>query len=256
MDITRHAEATAVLSDTRYIPPPVPQGAPRGTLAWLRAQVSRFATGEVHAARRALVSEQLAMLDPDALRKAARTAAADGRDWSGIPTAVLGQALGVTDDRLLPAVEAASTGYLSGETSRETDAAVAVLLELLDAGDEATTVARISLLLQGHAATQGLVRNALAHAEPGDPPMELLHETLRHDPPLKATRRLDRETGQDVTIDLVSVNHDPAVFPEPGRFDLRRGQTPHLTFGYGVRPCPGSDHALALAAGILEGLLP
>jgi cytochrome P450 len=58
-----------------------------------------------------------------------------------------------------------------------------------------------------------------------------------------------------MVIDLVAVNRDPDVFADPGRFDASRGETPHLTFGAGLRPCPASRHGLALAAGVLEALL-
>ncbi|MFD1540140.1 cytochrome P450 [Nonomuraea guangzhouensis] len=255
MLITRHAEAVAVLSDTRYVPPPVRQDAPAGTLSWLRAQVSRFSTGEVHAERRRLVTERLATLDPAALRQAATAATLErGGDWPDVPTAVLGAALGITDEkRLVGAVAAAAAGYLSGEAGPEADAAVADLVELLSG--EGDPIPRITILLQAHAATAGLIANALTHAEPGDDIDGLLRETLRHDPPLKASRRLDRQTGDEVTIDLVAANRDPAVFAEPERFDLTRGPAPHLTFGSGVRPCPASAHALALAAGVLEAVL-
>ncbi|MEQ4723389.1 cytochrome P450 [Nonomuraea sp. B19D2] len=246
MLITRHADAEAVLADPRYVPPPVRQDAAEGTLAWLRAQVSRFSTGQTHAGRRHLLVERLAALDPAELRPAARamTLERDG-DWRGVPTAVLGAALGVKDTS---AVAAAAAGYLSGEESPEADAAVAELLEL--AG-----IPEITLLLQGHAATEALIENTLRHAEPGDDVEALLHETLRQDPPLKATRRLDTRTGGEVTIDLVSANRDPDVFADPIRFDPSRGRAPHLTFGHGVRPCPAPAHALALAAGVLEALL-
>ncbi|MEU4234229.1 cytochrome P450 [Nonomuraea sp. NPDC026600] len=270
MLITRHAEAVAVLSDTRYVPPPVRQDAPAGTLSWLRAQVSRFSTGEVHAERRRLVTERLAALDPAALRQAATAATLErGGDWPDVPTAVLGAALGITDEkRLVGAVTAAAAGYLSGEEEPEADAAVADLVELLSG--EGDPIPRITILLQAHAATAGLITNALAHAEPGGEPKDaaapqraesrvdidgLLRETLRHDPPLKASRRLDRQTGDEVTIDLVAANRDPAVFPQPERFDVSRGPAPHLTFGSGVRPCPASAHALALAAGVLTAVL-
>ncbi|MEU7853808.1 cytochrome P450 [Nonomuraea sp. NPDC049141] len=255
MLITRHAEAVAVLSDTRYVPPPVRQDAPAGTLPWLRAQVSRFSTGEVHAERRRLVTERLAALDPAALRQSATAATLErGGDWPDVPTAVLGAALGITDEkRLVGAVTAAAAGYLSGEEGPEADAAVADLVELL--AGEGDPIPRITILLQAHAATAGLITNALTHAEPGDDIDGLLRETLRHDPPLKASRRLDRQTGDEVTIDLVAANRDPAVFPEPERFDVSRGPAPHLTFGSGVRPCPASAHALALAAGVLEAVL-
>ncbi|WP_433511410.1 cytochrome P450 [Nonomuraea sp. CA-143628] len=255
MLITRHAEAVSVLADTRYVPPPVRQDAPYGTLAWLRSQVSRFSTGEVHAERRRLVTERLATLDPAVLRQAATAKTLErGGDWPGVPTAVLGAALGITDEkRLTGAVTAAATGYLSGEAGPEADAAVAELVELLSgAGDP---IPGLTILLQAHAATTALITNALTHAEPGDDTDGLLHETLRHDPPLKASRRLDRRTGEEVTIDLVAANRDPAVFQQPERFDVSRGATPHLTFGSGVRPCPASAHALALAAGVLEAIL-
>lgn len=238
MVITRHSEALAVLSDTRYIPPPVRQDAPEGTLAWLRARVSRFSTGEVHAARRRLLEDLLAGLDPEALRRAARdlTRERAGR-WEGVAVTVLGDALGVPGaGRLVPA---AASGYLSGEESPEADAAVRELLART--GDSPEAIARITLLLQAHDATEGLVRNALRAARPGEDVTKLLDRTLRDDPPLTVTRRLDRETGEEVRIDLVAANRD--------------GE-PHLTFGAGIRPCPAARHALALATGILEASPP
>jgi hypothetical protein len=224
----------------------VRQDGQEGTLAWLRARVSRFSTGQAHAERRRLLVERLATLDPAELRPAARAMTEErGGDWRGVPTAVLGAALGVKDTSAVPA---AAAGYLSGVESQEADAAVAELLELAD-------LPAITLLLQGHAAVEGLIETALKHAEPGDDIDALLRETLRQDPPLKATRRLDQRTGDEVTIDLMAANRDPEVFQDPGRFDPARGQTPHLTFGHGVRPCPAPAHALALAAGVLEALL-
>ncbi|WP_344472426.1 hypothetical protein [Nonomuraea monospora] len=264
MLITRHAEAQAVLSNPRYVPPPVRQDGAEGTLAWLRARVSRFSTGPAHAERRRELVALLSGLDPAALRSAAEALTRQrGGDWRGVPVAVLGAALGVADTRAVPA---AAAGYLSGEESPQADAAVAELLKL--AG-----VPVITLLLQAHAATEGLIETALKHAAndqdldppphetPGqdlDPPPHgtpgqdidlLLCETLRQDPPLKATRRLDTRTGDEVTIDLVAVNRDPDAT------DPALGHVPHLTFGHGVRPCPAPEHALALAAGVLEGLL-
>src|SRR5690242_17654754 len=45
------------------VPDPGPTG-PYGTMPWLRATVSRFANGETHARRRALVEAMLAGPDP------------------------------------------------------------------------------------------------------------------------------------------------------------------------------------------------
>ncbi|WP_193318162.1 cytochrome P450 family protein [Nonomuraea phyllanthi] len=235
MRITRRAQAEAVLSDPRYVPPPVRQDAEPGTLAWLRARVSRFSTGPAHAERRARVTGRLATVDPAELRPAARAMTLErGGDWRGVPTAVLGAALGVADTS---AVAAAAAGYLSGDESPEADAAVARLLD--QAG-----LPEITLLLQGHAATEALIENALRHAAPGDDVEARLRETLKDDPPLTLTRRLDTRTGDEVTIDLVAANRDPAG-----------GDSPHLTFGHGLRPCPAPAHALALAAGVLDALL-
>ncbi|MGP3954782.1 cytochrome P450 [Nonomuraea sp. 3N208] len=246
MLITRHAEARTVLDDPRYVPPPVPQDGREGTLAWLRAHVSRFSTGDPHDRRRRAVVERLASLDPAELRSAARAMTLErGGEWRRVPTEVLGAALGVKDTAAVPV---AASGYLSGEGSPEADAAVATLLDQAD-------LPTVTLLLQAYAATEGLIENTLKHAATSVDVEALLHETLRHDPPLKASRRLDTRTGDEVTIDLVAANRDPGVFADPDRFDPSRGRTPHLTFGYGIRPCPAPDHALALAAGVLEGLL-
>ncbi|WP_101790730.1 cytochrome P450 [Nonomuraea indica] len=252
MVITRHDEARAVLADTRYVPPPVRQDAQPDTLGWLRAQVSRFSSGEAHAERRRALEERLAVLDPATLRRRARTATLerDG-DWRGVPTEVLAAALGVPAPVTL--VEAVAAGYLSGEETPAADAAVAELVRL--AGDAPSAITGLTLLLQAHAATEGLIANALTHEYAAESE-GLLRETLRHDPPLKATRRVDRATGAEVVIDLVAANRDPAVFADPERFDPARGESPHLTFGHGVRPCPASVHALALAAGVLDALCP
>lgn len=286
MLITRHAEACALLANPRYVPPPVRQDGEPGTLAWLRSRVSRFSHGEVHAERRRLLTACLATLDAEALRSAARELTLKrAGDWRDVPTAVLGAALGFEDTaRLAEAVRTAAAGYLSGVETPEADAAVAELTRLAG-GVSPENVARISLLLQAHAATEGLIDAAFAHAElgmrklahaepgmgtlahadsgdaalthagPGEEVDGLLYEALRHDPPLKVTRRVDRRTGAEVVVDLVAANRDPDVFGDPGRFDASRGETPHLTFGAGVRPCPTSRHGLALAAGVLEALL-
>lgn len=230
MVITRHAEATAVLADSRHVPPPVPQDAEFGTLAWLRAQVSRFASGETHAERRRQVVALLDTIDPAELRAKARALAGEPYET------VAARALGVTR---VAAVATAARGYLSGEDSPEADAAVRELLPL--------GIPMITIVLQAHAATAGLIANALAHDDGVTLVESLLHETLRHDPPLKVTKRVGLE------IDLVSANRDPDVFADPDRFDPARGRTPHLTFGHGVRPCPAAEHALAIAAGYLEG---
>ena len=52
--------------------------------------------------------------------------------------------------------------------------------------------------------------------------------------------------------DVESANHDPAVFETPGSSHPLRRQPPNLTFGYGIRPCPAREHAVALASGVID----
>ncbi|MFI6810768.1 hypothetical protein ACIBG7_00090 [Nonomuraea sp. NPDC050328] len=213
MLITRNSEALAVLSDPLRAPAPVEAGAPRGTLAWLRGQVSRFSSGAAHAERRAAVTAVLDRLDPHDLRKAAARLAHEPPER--VAVLVLGAALGVEDlETLAGQVAAAARGYLSGEADAEADAAVAELIGRLP-------IAELTVLLQAHAATGAL----LAVAAGRD-----LDEVLRDDPPVRVLRR------EGVEIDVPAANQDG----------------PCLTFGYGPRACPGQPHARAIAEGWLS----
>ncbi len=99
---------------------------------------------------------------------------------------------------------------------------------------------RIGLLMQACDATAGLIGNALITAfvaGDGDSVtsrlrIELLAETIDADPPVLRTRRL-RPDGEAITLDISG-----------------------CTFGAGRRPCPGADQAMALAAGVLDAILP
>lgn len=239
MVVERHAEAVSVLSDSRHIPPPVSDDSSEHTLQWLRAHVCRFSSGATHAERRQLVERRLAAIDPAQLRARARTTADLAPD--AVPTAVLGDALGLKDPvDLVPHVRAAATGYLSGEVSPEADAGTAALLRVVDVTDA-------TLLLQAHKATSDLIFAAMRRDGGEVPVDDLLHETLRFDAPVPAIRRVG------VTVDVAAANRDPDVFADPDVFRSSRGRSPYLTFGYGIRPCPAPEHALAIAAGYLEG---
>lgn len=78
-----------------------------------------------------------------------------------------------------------------------------------------------------------------------------VEEVLRFDPPVRGITRM---TTKDVEVGGVSLpkgahllllyasaNDDDAVFPNPGDFDLNRGNVGrHLSFGGGVHRCPGA----------------
>src|SRR5262249_33895744 len=60
------------------------------------------------------------------------------------------------------------------------------------------------------------------------------------------------ERGSRVCALIAAANHDPAVYPDPERFDPSRDQAPSLSFGRGVHHCLG----MALARMELEIALP
>lgn len=63
------------------------------------------------------------------------------------------------------------------------------------------------------------------------------------------------EAGQNVFLGIVSANHDPSVFPEPGMVDLERHPNPHLGFGWGLHFCLGANLARLEARVALNALL-
>ncbi|MEU5988880.1 cytochrome P450 [Spirillospora sp. NPDC047418] len=267
--ITRYAGAVAVLSDARFAVAPAEDAARRHSLAWLRRTVCRFSEGADHERRRALTVDALDAIDPGHLRRRARDLVRAGGDPGEVPSLVLGEALGAADrGALARAVPAAASGYLTGAGGDGADEAVAVLVRLLGPGPDERVAARIAVLMQAHAATAALVRRTLPHLRRpesrGVPVEDVIAETLRFDPPVPVMRRIAASgahvdgravpRGALVTLDLRAANRDPAVFEDPGRFVPGRREGPHLTFGAGRRPCPGTGHALHLAAGVIEAV--
>jgi hypothetical protein len=234
-------------------------------LCWLRATVCRFSTGPTHACRRALAETELAGIAPPALR--ARAAAITGSmPTSGVPAAALAATLGATV-AVSDSVSTLASHYQPGTGdpagAPAADAAVRVLVDAFGGVPDEPTAARIALLVQAHAATGALVAGAvraIARWRPAATVPAVLAETLRHDPPVRALRRLcvadsrGIRAGTPVVLDIAAANRDPAVFADPDTFLPGRPDA-HLTFGAGLRPCPGRDQAFALATGILETLL-
>ncbi|TCJ99681.1 cytochrome P450 [Nocardia alba] len=94
---------------------------------------------------------------------------------------------------------------------------------------------------------------------------DVVEETLRFDPPVQTTAR---QTLEDVDLDgvrvranrtiilsLAGANRDPAVFPDPHRFDIdRRNAKDHVAFSSGVHSCLGASLARMEAVHALRAL--
>ncbi|MER7951495.1 cytochrome P450 [Streptomyces sp. NPDC096079] len=121
------------------------------------------------------------------------------------------------------------------------------------------------LLIAGHETTVNLisntVRNLLTHPEQlaalrADPSLldGAVEESLRYDGPVETgTFRFTAEpvtigdtvipAGQSVLVGIGALDRDPARFPEPDRFDIRRDTRGHLAFGHGIHYCLGAPLA-------------
>lgn len=258
--VSFRSEVERVLADPGFEVPRAPAG-DRG-LAWLRSTVSRFVNGDAHARRRALVEAELEGLEPAALRREARLRAealleaAAGRIEvmaevaRPVPLATLGRALGIAEGRLEGAVAdtvAVAPAYASGASNEGVDEAADRLRDVLDRGGPEESAAAIAVLVQACEATAALIGGAIVVAAER-PELRgrvdaLLEWTLLHASPVRLMRRVSPR-GEQVTLDL-----------EAAARDCRPGDPP-LAFGSGVRPCPASSRARALAAGVLDALLP
>ena len=212
----------SLLTDARWLVPPLPDGDGRG-MDRLRRSVSRFSTGRDHARRRTVVEAVLAEVDPDALRVATRRlAAADPAPpvVPRVPLTALARALGAREPATVAAlVPPVAAAYLpgSGAGGPAADAAADELLDRLGA-------ARAAVLVQSCLPVAAWVRTALDRGI-------TLDEVLATAPPVPATTRW--RDGETVTVPLDGI-----------------------PFGAGPRRCPGVAHARALAEGVLAALRP
>ncbi|WP_433319938.1 hypothetical protein ACQP0U_15275 [Micromonospora sp. CA-269861] len=128
--VTRHADVRAALTDLAFQVPAVDTGPP-GTLAWLRATVSRFSPPRRHADRRAVAVRALAPLEPDDLRLDAARLTVAALDRAGdridvmrdlarpVPLRALADRLGFADPAAAgPAVAVVAAAYHPGWTLR------------------------------------------------------------------------------------------------------------------------------------------
>jgi len=134
--------------------------------------------------------------------------------------------------------------HLSGGLSREEIFANCVLL--LAAGHETTTnlIGNGILAMLQHRDQWQAVVNDPSLVEPA------VEEMLRFDSPVQWVSRVAGEdiafgdvtlpAGQVILGCLGAANRDPDHFAEPDRFDLRRKDAKHLSFGTGIHFCLGA----------------
>jgi cytochrome P450 len=265
-------DVAAVLDDPRATVGFAPD--PARPIGALQARMARFTDGPEHAPRRAAVARLLAGMEPDDLRREAAAATtdrlaahpgpADLDVMTGlarrIPVAVLARALGAADPEAAvdatAELAAAVAPTLDATPPASADSAITTLTGLLAGPGEGVPVAAISLLFQAVDATAALIGHAAARLDPAAPAGAdaLLADALRLDGPVQLTTRLgtapiplgDRTVpaGVRIVVVLAAAATDPAVVADPG-----------FGFGHGPHACPGAEHAVALAAGVLDALI-
>ncbi len=285
----RYADVRAILADSRFEVAEADPAGPVGTIAWLRASVSRFVNGAEHRERRARAVTELRPLEPAELRRAARRrggAAMNAAARPGgrldvmallarrVPMAAMAAGLGIAcpEDAAEAAIMVAA-GYFPGsdpQAEQTAGPATARLVNMLSPAGRDVIAARIALMVQGCDATAGLIGTALHRLQETQqgcadwPTPAVLDQALRLSPVLRASRRIARVpvsvngarvgAGDTVVCNVEAANRDPAASGQPDDPDLPDHARPSLTFGYGVRPCPGEPQAVALATGVIEAV--
>ncbi len=132
------------------------------------------------------------------------------------------------------------------------------------------------LLVAGNVTTTDLIGNGMRallerpeeHAKLRARPeliANAVEEMLRFDPPVQTTGRIapqDMEidgvhvhAGESISVILAAANRDPAIYPDPDRFDIERADTHHHAFGGGAHLCLGAHLARAEAQAAIGALV-
>jgi cytochrome P450 len=220
--------------------------------AFVEAEVDRIVTGLAPAGHAELRGE---LAGPLAVAVVAQALGLDGADattiraWYG---AFVDAVSAITAGDEPPARAAAAHERLRTSVQRVIDAPGTDSRSLLAvaARDEeglsaAEVVANAAVLMFGGIdTTEGMIANAVMHL-------------LRH-PEQADLVRDDRDGLLPGAIEesLAGANRDPAVFPDPDRFDVRReNAADHLAFAHGPHFCFGAHLARLETRTVLEALL-
>ncbi len=157
-------------------------------------------------------------------------------------------------------ISAVLAGGAIGETVSEEEL-VGMLTHLAFAGGETTS----NLIANGMRAL--LTHPGQLEAVRDDPKLltGVVEEALRYDGPSKMSVRIaarDLELGGErvragdrVFLVTAAANRDPGHFTDADSFDVTRGRTSHLGFGYGIHFCIGAPLARLVAGAAIEALV-
>jgi cytochrome P450 len=187
-----------------------------------------------------------------------------------------------TEAQLQAASAAASELLRRFERLMESPRPGSLLAAVIDEARQAPAAQRrvllcnlVGFLSQTCEATAGLLGNSIValRREPGlhqdllagkSRAADIVAEVARHDPSVQNTRRFVTQpttvagtqlaAGEAILVLLASAHRDPALNPDPDRFDLARAERRLLGFGHGAHACPGQALAQAIAAAGLQAL--
>ncbi|MEX0786797.1 MAG: cytochrome P450 [Dehalococcoidia bacterium] len=148
------------------------------------------------------------------------------------------------------------------------DDLMSALIAVEESGDQLTNSEIVTmcglLLAAGNVTTTDLIGNGvyalLRHPDQlaalrDDPALikNAVEEMLRYDSPVVQTGRIPMSQididghavseRESILTSLAAANHDPAAYPHPERFDIKREDTHHHAFGGGVHYCLGAPLA-------------
>jgi cytochrome P450 len=139
------------------------------------------------------------------------------------------------------------------EGQRLTDEEIFAFLKLLFPAGADTTYLGLGSTL--HALLTNPEQMAIVRSDPAEHARWAAEEAIRLDPPTAWIPRLvlrDTEwhglsipAGSSLMLGVMAANRDPAVYPDPDRFDVLRRPSGVMTFGFGTHFCLGAHLARA-----------
>lgn len=178
------------------------------------------------------------------------------------------------------ALEALFAGEIAARRAAPGDDLISEMLRAGQDGDRLTDAEMIRqcnlLLVAGNVTTCDLIGNGVKALldHPGelarlraDPALiaNAVEEMLRFDSPVVNSGRIASRDitlggcpvgrGESLSTSLAAANRDPAVYPDPDRFDIGRTDTHHQSFGGGRHLCLGAHLARAEAQEAILALI-